>query len=355
MRRKSIFRLVCICICLGTISCSTPAFYKPGTLGKKTKSSTTLIPAGQTLGEEGFVKTGDKIKLHYFVQGTGKTPVLMLHGGPGYPFAGPWDGLEDLTQEFSFIYYAQRGCGKSSRPIERFESSNYWENMQQLEKNLGLDQHILDIERFRRIIGVDKLILIGHSFGGFLACLYAIEFPEHVGKLVLIAPADLIVFPQDSGGLYQLVSDKLPTDQKSAYNAWLERFFDYGSIFNKTENELVELNLEFVPFYAAALENMGRSLPNHATDDAGIGGWVQHAVFFSMGREHDYSKPFSKISAPVMIVYGTEDLSYNAQTHRIYLSIIPHAKTTVIKDAGHFPFYQRPSEFAAVMRQFPGE
>ncbi len=56
--------------------------------------------------------------------------------------------------------------------------------MQTLEQTLGISAQVADIERIRRILGEEKLIMVGHSFGGFLASLYAAEFPEHVARMV---------------------------------------------------------------------------------------------------------------------------------------------------------------------------
>jgi proline iminopeptidase len=72
---------------------------------------------------------------------------------------------------WNVIHYDQRGCGRSTRPIDRFSSPSFFDH----------------IERIRTILGGDKLVLIGHSFGGFLASPYAAEFPQHVKALVLVA------------------------------------------------------------------------------------------------------------------------------------------------------------------------
>ena len=69
------------------------------------------------------------IKLYHWAEGAG-TNVLVIHGGPGYPIEQPLAGLAPLTNRYRFHYYDQRGCGQSSRPIEKFASSNYYENMQ---------------------------------------------------------------------------------------------------------------------------------------------------------------------------------------------------------------------------------
>lgn len=92
------------------------------------------------------------------------------------------EGLENLKKDYRFIYYHQRGCGHSTRPIDTFKSQNFMQNVTVLNKVLGLSAQLADIERIRRILGHERLILVGHSYGGFLASLYAAEFPEHVEK-----------------------------------------------------------------------------------------------------------------------------------------------------------------------------
>jgi len=123
----------------------------------------------------------------------------VIHGGPGFPPLRSWPALDRLAAKYRFNYYRQRGCGKSTRPVMRFSSRNFYKNLIILNAALGLGAQIADIERIRRILGQEQLILIGHSFGGFIASLYAAEFPEHVDKLILLAPADVMKMPQKEG------------------------------------------------------------------------------------------------------------------------------------------------------------
>ena len=75
------------------------------------------------------------ITLHYDVYGIGR-PILIVHGGPGIPYPNVWKGLRQLETNFRFYYYHQRGAGKSTRPVIRFESKNYPKNVAELEKTL---------------------------------------------------------------------------------------------------------------------------------------------------------------------------------------------------------------------------
>ena len=87
---------------------------------------------------------------------------------------------------------------------KRANSSNFYNNMLELNANLGLPAQVADIEQIRRKLGQDKMILIGHSFGGFLAALYAIEFPDRVESLVLVSPADVVKIPSETGDKIEL-------------------------------------------------------------------------------------------------------------------------------------------------------
>ena len=158
------------------------ALYTPGMVSAGENLRAPLTPPQQS-GAEDFWQVEPDIELHHFDVGEGRN-VLVVHGGPGMPYTEAWPGLEPLTDGFRFHYYDQRGSGLSTRPIDSFDSSNYYENVTALDQTLGLGAQVADIERIRQILGEEKLILIGHSFGGFIASLYAAEFPDNVEALI---------------------------------------------------------------------------------------------------------------------------------------------------------------------------
>ena len=325
--------------------------YEPGMVRTGKDLRAPLTPPPQP-PDPSFWNVESDVKLYHFAEGTG-TNVLVIHGGPGYPFAEPLPGLKPLTSAYRFHYYDQRGCGKSSRPIDRFSSSNYYENMQTLDKALGLGTQIADIERIRQILGEDKLILVGHSFGGFIASLYAAEFPDHVKALVLIAPAEMLVMPPPSGGLYEQVKPLLPKAMQAGYADYMKRYFNFGNLFSQTESGLAALNGEFVQYYQAALESKGLSIPasNMSSDN---GGWMVQAMYMSMGQKHDYRAALQPITAPVLVIHGENDLQPE-KASRMYIEALPQAEFQVIKGSSHFPFSEQPEAFARVLSEFLGK
>lgn len=321
--------------------------YTPGMVRAGTNLRAPLVPPAQSGGE--LWNMENDIVLHHFSAGKG-TNVLVVHGGPGYPFAAPLASLSPLTSQYTFHYYDQRGSGRSTRPISRFTSSNTYENMQTLDRTLGLGAQIADIERIRQILGDDKIILVGHSFGGFLASLYAAEFPEHVKALVLVAPAETLVMPPPSGGLFEQIKPMLANEMRSDYDAFLKRYLDYGSIFAKSDADLVALNDEFARYYTLAANRKGFAVPAE-TQPVESGGWMVHAMYVSMGLQHDYRPALKSVTAPVLVIHGANDLQPEAAS-RMYADAFPNARFEVIGNAGHFAFADQPEVFALVVGKF---
>jgi proline iminopeptidase len=316
--------------------------YEPGMVRAEENLRAPLVPPEQ-LADSPMWRVEEDIDLFHFAEGQGRN-VLIVHGGPGMPYAEPWPGLEPLTEAYHLHYYDQRGCGESTRPIDTFASNNYYENMTTLDRTLGLGAQIADIERIRRLLGDDRLTLIGHSWGGFLAALYAAEFPDHVEALILVSPADMLVMPQPSGGLFELVKQRLPAERQADFAAYLQEYLDFGDIFAKSEAGLVALNQEFGQYYQAAIDT---PLPEQSRP----GGWMVQAMYFSMGRRHDYREALKAVTAPVLVIHGADDLQPEEAT-RLYVEALPNTRFQVIAQAGHFSFLEQPDVFAQTVSEF---
>lgn len=319
--------------------------YEPGDLRTQEQYS-ALLSVVDKADRPNYFELNEGISLRYFSKGTGK-PVLVVHGGPGIPYNKPWKGLDSLAKGHQFYYYDQRGCGESTRPFDRFQSSNFYKNMQLLNRQLGLPAQIADIEQIRRKLKQEKITLIGHSFGGFIAALYAMEFPERVEALVLVAPAGLITMPNPSSNLYEIVEKKLPASELEAYKAYIEKVLDFQNVFEHSEEELVALNKQFVRYF-----NMATKAEQSIEETSiRIGGWLQNAVFFSMGRTHDYSTQLQTIEVPTLVLHGEQDLIPKASV-QVYLDHMKNSEFQTIPQAAHAPFNEQPNTFAQLVNAF---
>jgi len=329
--------------------------YQPGMVRAGKNLNAPLTPPGQG-DDPNFWQVESAIQLHHFAVGAGRN-VLIIHGGPGAPYTEPWAGLAALTTNYRFHYYDQRGAGQSTRPFDRFASKNYYQNMTTLEHTLGIGAQVADIERIRqilsaspradalRILGDEQLILIGHSWGGFLASLYAAEFPERVAALVLVAPAAMLVMPQPEGDLFATVRQRLPVAMQVEYDAYMKEYLNFGALFTKNEADLQAANRAFGQYYLTAA---GLPLSEQGAE---IGGWMVQAMYFSIGQRHDYRPALQRITAPTLVLHGANDLQ-SASVSQGYVDALVNAKLVVVPDATHFMFTEQPARFAEEVKTF---
>lgn len=325
---------------------SSQPMYKVGNVQKGINLSAPLEPPAQKK-DSAYFTVEEGIELYHFTEGTGRN-VLVVHGGPGMPYSHAWSGLEGLTDDYRFVYYDQRGCGDSTRPIDTFESNNFYNNTIELETKLGLTAQIADIERIRQILGEDKLIVIGHSFGGFIASLYATEFPEHVEKLILVAPAPLLKMPMETDDLFANLRNELPEEVLEDYDALVERYFDYQNIFSNSDEDLIQLNNELGYYFGLAFADTDSMAPNNKK----AGGWMIQAAYFSMGMQHDYTKDVPVFDFPSLIVHPGNDFVQTEEASRTYYDILPDAEFVIIDDAGHAVFEDKPEIFGKAVSDF---
>jgi proline iminopeptidase len=328
-------------------------FYTPGMVRAGTNLRKPLDPPKQTCGDSYWCVEED-IRLFFTAQGRGR-PILVVHGGPGYPIRRPLAGLEPLTKSYRLFCYDQRGCGKSTRPFDRFSSSNYYANMKELERTLGIGAQVADIERIRRILGEEKLILMGHSFGGFLAAMYAAEFPEHVEALVLVAPAGVLLLPDEGGGFFEEIRRHLPGARQPEYDQFIKEYLDFGAIFSRSEAELARMNRKVGEFYLMAAGRTAKPADPDLPEDNG--GWMVQALYFSMGRRHDYRPALKPVRARTLVIHCEGDL-IPERVSRTYVECLPNSRLHIMQNGqtpgGHFPFSEQPEAFAGIVNGFLG-
>src|SRR3989449_5581395 len=101
-------------------------------------------------------------------------PVVVLHGGPGAHHDYLLPQYDLLARGRTLLYYDQRGGGRS--PVGR-------------DTPVGWREHVADLEALRRHWSIDRLTLLGYSWGGLLAVLYWLEDPQRVERLAPLSPA----------------------------------------------------------------------------------------------------------------------------------------------------------------------
>jgi proline iminopeptidase len=121
--------------------------------------------------DHGMLDVGDGHRVYWELCGNpnGK-PVVFLHGGPGGGCTPTQRRLFD-PEKYRILLFDQRGCGRST-PYASLEANTTW-------------HLVADIERLRAMIGVDKWMVFGGSWGSTLALAYAETHPERVTELIV--------------------------------------------------------------------------------------------------------------------------------------------------------------------------
>ena len=99
-------------------------------------------------------------RVWYKKVGSGGLPLLVLHGGPGFPHDYLM-ALEDLADHRAVYFFDQLGCGRSERP----DNESLW----------TVDFYVDEVEVVRQALGLERCHLFGSSWGGMLGMAYAID------------------------------------------------------------------------------------------------------------------------------------------------------------------------------------
>ncbi|GFZ30194.1 proline iminopeptidase [Clostridium zeae] len=131
------------------------------------------------------LRDGKRIYVETYNKGH-KRNLLMLHGGPGEGCGDLRYQAIKLSEHFNVVIFDQRGVLRS----EKIED----------DENFGLEFLIDDCEDLKNILGFDSWSVLGHSFGGELALLYAIKYPSSVGKVIFECPT--FYYPMSIHSIY---------------------------------------------------------------------------------------------------------------------------------------------------------
>lgn len=122
--------------------------------------------------------------VHLFTRRVGLGPeVVVLHGGPGAHHDYLLPQYDRLANNRRLVYYDQRGGGASA--VGR-------------DVPVGWQEQVADLEALRVRWEADRLTILGYSWGGLLALLYAAEYPNAVERLALVAPASITRVHRDT-------------------------------------------------------------------------------------------------------------------------------------------------------------
>lgn len=257
-------------------------------------------------------------------------PVLLLHGGPGADHDYLLPQFLDLADSYRLIFYDQRGGGRS-KTDDRTPIT--WR------------AHVDDLDAAIRELRLEPATMLGYSWGGLLALLFAIESAHgrtrcHVARLGLVDPAPVnrgyrrrfeaeFSRRQNSKSVGQLRADLATSGLRETNpGAYRQRAFELSVAGYFADPSAAH---DLTPFRV-----MGR---------------VQDSVWQSLG-DYDLSRPglLDSVAIPALVVHGREDPIPLESSSVIARTL--RAPLVVIDRAGHVPYVEQPAELFSALRSF---
>lgn len=259
-------------------------------------------------------------ELYWEMNGSGR-PVVLLHGGPGFDhtYFRPW--LDGLADGASLVYYDQRGSGRSSRGD-------------------GFDGVILrtlvdDLEGLRTHLGLERFVLLGHSFGACLALAYALHYADRLDGMALCAAAPSL--EHVPAALVRL-ADRMTSEQRSILARLTQQVDDDAFLMHAWQTLLPLYFADYRAEYERAVIGRLRCSAaawNHLADIAD--------ELNAAARHH-------RAPCPVLLLNGRHDwFATEEQVQRLQV-VLPGAHLIEFEHSGHFPFIEQPEPFLTAVR-----
>ncbi len=261
---------------------------------------------------------------------TGSGPALLLLHGLACDRT-TWDAVIPLlAQKYTVIAPDLLGHGLSDKPRADYTLGGYANGMRDL----------------LTVLGIDKVTVVGHSFGGGVAMQFAYQFPERTQRVMLVA----------SGGLGPEVTPLIKLIQAPGWEGAM-RVLTLPGIRHLETTALRAL----ASYGRGPLRKYTRDLDEAA---AIVDSWrdrrtrfaIRHlvrAVIDWQGQIITSSdRAYLTETMPTAIVWGREDQVIPVRHSSNAAALAPEATVTVLPDSGHFPHRDHPEEFARLLHDF---
>jgi len=272
----------------------------------------------------------DGTELAYREVGDG-VPLVVLAGGPGRS-SEYLETLGGLDAGRRLVVLDNRGTGESDEPVDPFTYRR--------------DMLVRDVEMLRRHLGLDVVDVLGHSAGAGIAMGYAADFPDRVGRLVLLTPA------LRSVGLSPEQSDWDAFLAARAGEPWFEAATT-ALARNAAGDDSVENRVAASPLLYARWDERARA---HAY--AELGQWKYH-VALGYNAEGAFvpgvlRRALTDFDHPVLVYACGEDPISPVRRCAELAALFPDATLYVHEGVGHYPWVEEPDRVAERVAAFLG-
>jgi proline iminopeptidase len=274
--------------------------------------------------------------------GKGK-PLVIVHGGPGasHDYFLPY--LLPLARHHRLVFIDERGSGKSEKLAD---ASGY-----------TVEAMVEDVEAVRVALGLGKIDLLGHSYGGVLAQAYALKYQANLSHLVL---ASTFHSTSAMNEVFRQMKAKMPEELRARIDKMeAEGLYGHGKIFeqNRYTNDymIAAWGEGYFPYLYANHPD-----PNNDPTQSGNMSWDlyremwgSHGEFIIDGnlKSVEYADRLHTIKVPTLLLSGDHD-ECDPSLARDMHARIAGSKLTLLPQSGHMTFVDQPALFIKTVDEF---
>jgi proline iminopeptidase len=263
------------------------------------------------------------------------TPLVLLHGGPGgnhYVFERTMGS--SLSKKRTVVYYEQRGCGRSEKPISN--------------EDYKLEQLIADFREIKKWLDVDRVDLFGYSFGGELALEITCALPEDINKIVLSGPS---LIDLEMGKLIQIAGfmavGEPPLLKK--INELLKQNLPINSLYEKVWNLVDTKTVDRLLFQNQTIADQNRKLWGESKlTNTGL----MAKVIMGHPMETPLLDRLKHIKQQALIIAGLFDRNTGVTISKLIHNELENSELVLFKKSAHFPDLEEPNRFSNIVLNY---
>jgi len=256
-------------------------------------------------------------EIYFDIEGAGLVPdgkrmvekpvMFAVHGGPGADHTGYKPVLTALADKVQIVYFDHRGQGRSARGDKQ---------------HYTLDNNVEDMEALRQYLGLEKIVVLGTSYGGMVAMTYAARYPQFVSHLILVATASNSGFIQAA---QRIINERGDQNQKDMAKVLFDAAF-------RDEEHMKDYFRVMGPLYSLKFD------PKLVEDRLARGIYSTDAINMGFGtflKQFNASADLHKITAPTLVLGGKHDWICPPEFSEETAKLIKNSDLRIFENSSH--------------------
>jgi proline iminopeptidase len=255
--------------------------------------------------------------------------IFACHGGPANNADHLATTLRPLEDSFSIVYHDYRGSGLS----EEARPSTY-----------TFEQMAADLDELRLHLGQDRMVLLAHSMGGFVALNFALRHPDACKRMALISTTPTFRIAGAAMWILGPVRGLKLLVRASWYlSCWSWR--RESPKRRRARYSIIATTQEGVRAVRAQVKAANHDLPIQNDNVAYLEKLISRT---------DLTDALGRLTCPVLVLYGERD-AFMVAGGRLLVRHLPHSQLVILPKVGHEPFLEEPESCFDSVREFLGE